>query len=286
MARQQTTDEYERRLARVDKVIEDNLDDVPSPTELAKVAAFAPHHFHRIFRAQRGESVMQRVRRLRLTRAAKSLTYSDASVLTIALDAGYGSHEAFTRAFSEQFAQTPSQHRSRPTPRIAQHLISSETSPLPNVEIQTLPALRVLALRHHGPFGEVGGAFAQLAMWAQKTGRWPRRQVGLCPDDPDLVAEEKLRIDACLVLDDDDVVEDTGGLPLKEHKIPGGRFAVLVHEGTYAKLSETYLDLIGRWLPTTPERPTSDPILEMYLNDPTQVAPPDLRTAVCLPLFG
>ncbi len=279
-----TTQEYARRLARVDQAIEDNLDAPLSPTALAKVAAFAPHHFHRIFRAQRGETVMQRVRRLRLLRAAKALSFSSTSVLEIALNAGYSSHEAFTRAFTEQFGHTPSVHRKTPSVRLEQWKAEPE-SPLVDVEIRSLSPIRVGALRHVGPFAGVGQAFGALVHWAIAESLWPRRQVGLCPDDPDLVDDSQLRMDACVVLEDGDTFP-TGetSLPVTERWVEGGRYAIAVHRGTYATLSATYLSLIGHWLPTTNELPTDAPILERYLNDPTQTKEADLLTEVCLPL--
>ena len=67
--------------------------------ELADVASFSPFHFHRIFRALTGEGVAERVRRLRLERAAARLRSTSRSILEIALEAGYQAHESFTRAF-------------------------------------------------------------------------------------------------------------------------------------------------------------------------------------------
>jgi AraC family transcriptional regulator len=54
-----------------------------------------------------GHSVMRYVRGRRLTESAWSLASGARDILAVALDAGYGSHEAFTRAFREQFGVTP-----------------------------------------------------------------------------------------------------------------------------------------------------------------------------------
>lgn len=43
----------------------------------------------------------------RLTEAARSLACGAPDILAVALDAGYGSHEAFTRAFRDRFGPTP-----------------------------------------------------------------------------------------------------------------------------------------------------------------------------------
>jgi AraC family transcriptional regulator len=54
-----------------------------------------------------GHPVMRYVRGRRLTEAARSLANGARDILAVALEAGYGSHEAFTRAFREQFGVTP-----------------------------------------------------------------------------------------------------------------------------------------------------------------------------------
>src|SRR5271167_2873076 len=81
-----------------------------SDLSLAEVAAFSgvsPFHLVRAFGAATGHSVMRYVRARRLTEAARRLAAGAADILAVALDAGYGSHEAFTRAFREQFGLTP-----------------------------------------------------------------------------------------------------------------------------------------------------------------------------------
>jgi len=50
---------------------------------------------------------MRYVRARRLTEAARALVSGAPGILAAALDARYGSHEAFTRAFGEQFDLTP-----------------------------------------------------------------------------------------------------------------------------------------------------------------------------------
>src|SRR6202035_3694269 len=54
-----------------------------------------------------GRSVMTYVRGRRLSEAARSLANGAPDILAVALDAGYDSHEAFTRAFRDQFGMTP-----------------------------------------------------------------------------------------------------------------------------------------------------------------------------------
>src|SRR5262245_7572073 len=75
--------------------------------EVASVAGVSPYHMTRAFGDITGHSLMRYVRARRLTEAARALAGGATEILSIALEAGYGSHEAFTRAFREQFEQTP-----------------------------------------------------------------------------------------------------------------------------------------------------------------------------------
>lgn len=80
------------------------------PITLDDVAAdcgVSPYHLTRAFAAVTGTSLMRYVRARRLSEAAKQLANGATDILTVALDAGYGSHEAFTRAFKECFGITP-----------------------------------------------------------------------------------------------------------------------------------------------------------------------------------
>src|SRR5213080_552501 len=109
--RADTEHAYKERVLRTLVYIQNHLDEVITLDDLAAVAHFSPYHFHRIFRGMVGESVMEHVRRLRLERAAHRLKFGDQPVTRLAFDAGYETHEAFTRAFAAAFGQAPSQFR-------------------------------------------------------------------------------------------------------------------------------------------------------------------------------
>jgi len=75
--------------------------------EVASVAGVSAYHLTRAFGDITGRSLMRYVRARRLTEAARALADGATDILSVALEAGYGSHEAFTRAFREQFNETP-----------------------------------------------------------------------------------------------------------------------------------------------------------------------------------
>src|SRR5215510_9078058 len=81
--------------------------------DIANTAGVSRFHMTRAFGAATGHSIMRYVRGRRLTEAAKALSHGAPDILAVALDAGYGSHEAFTRAFRQQFGLTPDELRER-----------------------------------------------------------------------------------------------------------------------------------------------------------------------------
>ena len=81
--------------------------------DIARVAGVSRYHLTRAFGNATGHSVMRYLRARRLTEAARSLTQGAADILQVALASGYGSHEAFTRAFRDQFGCTPEQVRAQ-----------------------------------------------------------------------------------------------------------------------------------------------------------------------------
>jgi AraC family transcriptional regulator len=87
--------------------IETNFSRDISLDDIARSAGVSRYHVVRAFGFATGRSVMRYVRGRRLTEAARSLANGAPDILAVALDAGYGSHEAFTRAFREQFGLTP-----------------------------------------------------------------------------------------------------------------------------------------------------------------------------------
>src|SRR4051812_44837511 len=75
--------------------------------DIAHCGCVSRFHLARAFEAATGVPVMRYVRGRRLSEAARRLADGAPDILTVAIDAGYGSHEAFTRAFREQFGLTP-----------------------------------------------------------------------------------------------------------------------------------------------------------------------------------
>jgi AraC family transcriptional regulator len=102
--------------ARFLEILADTMDDHEATGDaLASRVHLSRYHFDRLVSAAAGEPPAALRRRILLERAAYRLITTDHDVLRVAVEAGYASHEAFTRAFTRAYGRSPSQWRRRPT---------------------------------------------------------------------------------------------------------------------------------------------------------------------------
>jgi AraC family transcriptional regulator len=291
-------DTYIARINRVVDHIDAHLADTLDLSTLAAVAHFSPWHFHRLFQALAGETLAERVRRRRLEVAASRLLGSPAvAALTIALDVGFGSAEVFTRAFKAHFGVTPSawrrgawrewtaRHREqlskihqaqRKTHQAvieslqhdrllwpAGHLLEPGGTTM-DVELKTLPDLRVAYMRHVGPYGSpaISLLWPRFTAWCAQRGLLqPQRLVlGIGQDSPDLTAPEKCRYDACIEVDPDFRPDGEVGV----QTVPGARYACARFTGTALDIHAAWHSMFGEWLPDSGWQADNRPCLEIY----------------------
>ncbi|MDR2569849.1 MAG: AraC family transcriptional regulator, partial [Oscillospiraceae bacterium] len=91
--------------------IENRLLEKLNMDELAGQIYFSKTHFQRLFHQIVGEPVMEYIKKRRLQHACQTLCQSNSTVLDIALQYGYESHEGFTRAFKALYGVPPAQYR-------------------------------------------------------------------------------------------------------------------------------------------------------------------------------
>lgn len=283
--------DYGRRIERVVAHIAANLDEPLDLGGLAAIACFSPYHFHRIYRGMTGETAADTLRRLRLHRASGELVRGTAEIAGIARRAGYGSVEAFNRAFAQSYGLPPAAYRRKgrlegmlepPVTVNSDTLSETVETTMQDVTIGDLPALTLIGIDHAGPYMEIGGAFDRLIVWAASRNLIgpDTRSFGVYFDDPEAVAPEKLRSFAGMTC----VNPVTLDGPVRAQELPAGRYAQLVHKGPYAELERSYRRLYGEWLPQSGHTPADSPCYEEYLNDPRNTPPEELLTRICVPL--
>ncbi|HEV7609507.1 MAG TPA: AraC family transcriptional regulator [Steroidobacteraceae bacterium] len=270
--------EYEKRMHAVVEHIDRHLDQKLDLETLAGVAHFSPFHFHRLFGALMGEPLGDYLRRRRLELAAVRLRAQHrVPVLDVALGVGFGSAEAFTRAFRTRFGCSPTQWRKRKpgqVPRKADQAarglkrknVTSRTKETHmKVRIIEREPVHVAYLRHIGPYGAGIGVFwmKTVAPWMATNNLMGRGRFGISLDDPTVTRPAQCRYDACVASPEGEVLS---GNP--QHKvIPGGKYAALAFEGTSAEIGAAWDALLRDWLPKSGLQLDARPFFEYYPVD-------------------
>jgi AraC family transcriptional regulator len=149
------------------------------------------------------------------------------------------------------------------------------------IDIKRIEPMRVAFVRHVGPYDQCGKAWEKLCTFLGKEGLLANAQfIGICHDDPEVTAPDRIRYDACVTVDDG--FQPAGEIGVQT--VRGGDYAVTTHFGPYKRLNETYSKLMGQWLPRSGRELCSDPCFEVYLNDPESTDPEDLLTDIHVPL--
>jgi AraC family transcriptional regulator len=294
-ARSETELDHRQRIDRVLTYIHDHVGEPLQLAELARVACFSRFHFHRIFSAYVGETLGEYVRRVRLENAAARLLRSEEPVTDVALAAGYETHAAFTKAFTNHFGFNPSAFRgvggveARSLLKQAAQQIQSAGRRIMTPEIRDVPEQKVFYVRRTGlvngefthaaqeAFGALGEFLGKRHLFSQVT-----LCLGICPDDPAMTAPEACRYDACFVIREGAKVKPEGEVGIQT--LPGGRCAVFLHKGPYQKLPETWRAAYRDWLPASDQQLRDAPPYEVYLNDPRKTKPENLLTEIHIPI--
>ena len=93
------------------EIIENRIGDEIQIEELADTAALSLFYYQRLFSRLVKKPIREYIKLRRLARACEALRGTANRILDIALDHGFGSHEAFSRAFKEAYGMTPTEYR-------------------------------------------------------------------------------------------------------------------------------------------------------------------------------
>lgn len=237
--------------------------------ELAQHAGVSRSHLSRVFPLATGHSLFGYLRARRHSEAAKALAGGASDILSLALDAGYGSHEAFTRAFREQFGVTPEDLRRRGTISdiaIVEALPMSDqtkTAFTPPV-IESRPATRFAGLAEHIDMSNPGGFATLWQHFGQHLGHIPGAAgpaaYGIVASAGDTSCDYMAGVELAATAD----------LPrgFSEMRAPARRWARFTHPGHVSTIRSTIRAIYDRWLPTSGESQADDiSFIEYYGPD-------------------
>ncbi|KTC99782.1 AraC family transcriptional regulator [Legionella feeleii] len=273
---------YERQLNRVIEFIGKHLDEKLTLNQLSDIACFSKYHFHRLFTAYTGLSLQQYVRWLRLKRAAHQLIVNkDKSIIEIAINAGFESHESFTRAFKQACHLNPSEFRAQSSWQVWEqqpYCLPKQGEMTMHVSIKNMAARRLAVLEHRGDPQKVGDSVNRLINWAkaQTINLKPKagEAFGFAYDDPQTTPAAEFRFDLGITVPEQLKLEGE----VIEKRLPAGRYAVAVHKGSRNTIGDTVYGLYRDWLPESGEELGNLPCIFCYYNFDHEVAETELMT--------
>ncbi|MDK2965349.1 AraC family transcriptional regulator [Lacrimispora sp.] len=270
---------YRKALERAVIYIEANLSEDIRVEDVAKAAGYSYYHLNRQFFALLGESIGSYIKKRRLANAAKRLLYTEERIIDIAVDSGFESSEAFSRAFKAIYQVSPQIYRmnrldacvgskERLDQGLLQHLISNVTV---HPQIVTMPEIKVAGIR-----GETTLSDIKLRELWNQVNHMHRdiphlveggRGFGIC---------EACNENTLYTMNDWVLFTEVAGYEVDSFEdlppqfvrkiLPAGKYAVFTHRGSLRMLPQTFDYIWGTWFLTTDEELDWREDFELYDN--------------------
>ncbi|MEU5639647.1 AraC family transcriptional regulator [Streptomyces milbemycinicus] len=258
------------RLNQAMEHIERHLDQSIDGAGLARIAATSEYHLRRMFSALAGMPLSEYIRRRRLTVAGAEVLAGDASLLEIAVRYGYGSGEAFARAFRAMHGVGPGEARRSGAALVSQprltFRLTIEGSSSMRYRVVDRPAFSVVGFKARVPLVHVGpnqaiidfirgiepGALERLEKLSDLE---PQGIVAVC-DDLDPSRAEGTELDYYHgVITSAAPPEGAAVLP-----VPAGSWAVFTTSGPMPEaIQYLWRDVFTEWFPSNPYRSRPGP---------------------------
>lgn len=232
---------------------------------IAAASGVSRYHLSRAFGYATGHSIMRYTRARRLTEAARALVNGAPGILAVALEAGYGSHEAFTRAFRDQFGVTPEAIRSQgslvniqPMEPIRMEETLTTLEPPRFVDGK---ALLIAGLSERYDFEGTAGIPAQWQRFLPHLGRVPG-QVGKVAYGVCCNSDDAGNFDYVCGVE----VADFSALPKDwaRVRIPKQHYVVFAHRDHISQIKSTWHTIWNNWLPESGYQVVDAPFFERY----------------------
>ncbi|HMO87068.1 MAG TPA: helix-turn-helix domain-containing protein, partial [Lacipirellulaceae bacterium] len=241
-------------------------------------ARLTPFHVQRVYQGGVGETPADTVRRLRLARAAEQIAYGEISVTEAAISAGYGSSQAFCRAFRRSYGVAPSRLK-----KAGPAWLAERKPPHPEFSFVDLPARIGWGMRYSGADWDggwsccqiIGRAFAE-SLWSPATGQMFIQY----RSDPMGDADGTVDADICIVGSD----ERLGGLGLERVVLPGGSYAMLRLPGSLRAALPGCRQILHKRLAENGLARAAGPVLRRFVNDQALTPPSEWAFELFVPV--
>lgn len=251
--------------------MEGRFDGETSLDDLADVAGVSRYHFAHVFVRTTGQSAMRYLRGRRLSEAARALANGGPDILTVAVEFGYGSHEAFTRAFRDQFGATPESVRAQ---RCLDNLKLVEAIKMDDVLIANLVPPRI----EDGRLLLIAGLGGRYSHETNKTipSLWQRLEPYL-GNVPGQVRVHGATYGVVHNMDDDGNFDYLAGVEVSGFsdlppeftrlRLSPQRYAIFTHRDHVSTMRSVCMTIWSDWLPTSGYQAVDAPFVEFYGED-------------------
>lgn len=237
--------------------------------DIASIACVSRYHLARAFEAETGRPVMRYMRERRLTEAARALANGAPDILSVALDAGYSSHEAFTRAFRDQFGLTPEAVRSQGHVNNIQlrEPIKMNQTVIDSLETPRFETREPMLIGGIGAHYNCDSSAAIPSQWQRFVphlnhihGQIGKSAYGVRYND-----DEDGNFDYLCGVQ----VSDFSRLPAdwSRVRLPEQRYAVFTHCDHISAIRRTWSTIWNAWLPQSGHKLVDGPVFELYGED-------------------
>jgi AraC family transcriptional regulator len=276
-------------LNRLVDLVEEHLTEDLDVNGLARALGTTEYHLRRMFSSLAGMPLSEYVRRRRMTVAAAAVVRGEDDLLSIAVRHGYGSTEAFGRAFRAVHGAGPGDVRRdggplRTQPQVRFRLTVEGSIPM-DTRIVDRPAFRLVGhaarvpLIHRGINPHIQHLIAALpqeehARLKTLSNTEPAGLLQVSDDlDPDSTEGSALTyLHGAAVSRDTPAPDDLHAI-----EVPAGRWAIFRTAGPYPQaLQETWAATATEWFPSNPWRLRPGPSIVAVLERAD-----DFSTATC-----
>lgn len=243
--------------------IESHSGDELSLGDVAVAAGVSAFHLARLFRAATGWSVARYIRVRRLSQAAAHLAAGAPDILSVALSSGYGSHEAFTRAFRDAFGLPPEDVRKRGhveglATLAPVRVMEEPAGPAPSLRIEEIGPLRLTGIQASYLSSDTAGIPSQWQrLYTEQSLDTCRYTYGVCS-----ATDEEGRLDYLAGYESDDAGTVSKGY--RQLRLARQQYLVARHAGHIGSIPRTWQALLSDWLPVAGFTPADAPDFERY----------------------
>ena len=231
--------------------IDRNLTGELSLGRVAEFCGVSRYHLAHAFGESTGMPVMEYVRRRRLTEAADNLANGADNILDLALEHGYASHEAFSRAFRAQFGMTPEEVRRKATTDglPVQKPLKTGQVAVPAIKadrVVDLPRMLFVGLLEHVLFSQMQTIASQWQRFMPRYGEIDDKAhpipVGISTN-----LDDEGNFDYVCALE----VKRSISVPkgMVQLAVPAQTYAVFRHSRHVSEIGQTYGAIWNEWLP-------------------------------------